>query len=207
MKKLTTLTISIISIIVILLAGGSYYMFGHGLLSKTPMLYGTDTPDGIVKGYLETMIPRNIEAVELSKKIMTDADITIPQVRLIAARMSDVQDFEIGQMKGWYVDWFRLPVPLFLYKRSMTAIESTGDVVAKTYLKDMIQHYTFDAAEAKKARMYIEAIQKNISSTDGQLTITNSHPGIDATLIFTGALEEKRLGDIEEMKDILKTLK
>lgn len=207
MKKLTTLSISIITSIVIVLAGGAYYMFGHGLYAKNPMLYGTGTPDGIVKGYLETMIPRNIEAIDASKKIMSDTDITVPEVRLIAARIFDMQDFEIGQMKGWYVEWFRTSVPLFLYKRSMTAIEGTGDAVAKTYLKDMIAHYEFDVAEAKKARMYIDAIQEKTSSTDGQLTITNSHPGIDGTLVFTEALEEKRESYIGEMKDILKSLK
>lgn len=205
MKKLTTL--SIITSIVIVLAGGAYYMFGHGLYTKNPMLYGTGTPDGIVKGYLEIMIPRNIEAVDASKKIMSDTDITLPEVRLIAARISDTQDFEIGQMKGWYVEWFRIPVPLFLYKRNMTAIESTGDIVAKTYLKDMIAHYEFDVAEAKKVRMYIEKIQKKTSSTDGQLTITNSHSGIDGTLVFAETLREKRQKDIEEMKGILQGLK
>lgn len=204
MKKLTTPIKILIAVILILVAVGAYYMFGHGLLSKTPMLYNTAAPDGIVKGYLHTMIPRNMEAVDLSRKIMEDIDITVPEVRLLAARISDTQSFEIGQMRGWYTEWFNIPVPLFLYKPTFTPITSTGDAVAKTYLKEMIKHYEFDVAESKKARTYIEVIQKKTSGGDGQLTITNSHPGIDNTLIFTEALEEKRQGEVEIMKDLLK---
>ncbi len=170
------------------------------------MLYGTGTPDGIVKGYLETMIPRNIEVVDASRKIMEDGDITIPAVRLLAARIADVKEFEIGQMKGWYVEWFRLPVPLFLYKKAMTPIESTGDAVAKTYLEEMIVHYTADGKEAKKAKAFIEVIQSKTSSSDGQLTITNSHPGIDTTLMFLDEAEEKTGAMVGEMQDLLKQL-
>lgn len=207
MKKLTTTTIGILIVILILIAASAYYMFGHGLYAKTPMLYNTAQPDGIVKGYLETMIPRNIEAVDASKKIMDDKDITLPEVRLFAARMADAQDFEIGQMKGWYTEWFNTPVPIFLYKRNMTAIEGTGDAVAKVYIQDMIKHLEFDAKEAKKARVFIETIQEKTSTSDGQLTITNSHPGIDTTTIFTEALEEKRQASIGELEDLLKKFK
>jgi hypothetical protein len=206
MKKLTTVTYISIAIIILLIAGGSYYMFGHGLLSKKPMLYGTDVPDGIVKGFLERTIPHNIESVEASKKIMVDVDITIPEVRLLAARIADAQEFEIGQMRGWYTEWFGIPVPLFLYKPTFTPITGTGDEVAKVYLKDMIRHYQDDVDEAMKARAYIEVMQKKNSSSDGQLTITNSHPGIDTTLIFTETLEEKRQKDIGDMQDLLKKL-
>lgn len=207
MKKLTTATISLIVIALLLVGAGAYYMFGHGVYSKTPMLYGTDTPDGIVKGYLEIMIPRNIEVVEASQKIMQDPDITIPEVRLLAARIADAQEFEIGQMKSWYVDWFQTPVPLFLYQKKMTPIESTGDAVARTYLADLIVHLEADLAETKQARLYIQAIQDNTSSSDGQLTITNSHPGIDMTLMFTEITEEKRSALIGEIQDLLEKLK
>lgn len=206
MKKLTTSTISIIIAVILVLAAGAYYMFGHGIYAKNPTLYGTGTPDGIVKGYLETMIPRNIEVVEASKKIMVDPDITIPAVRLLAARIADAEEFEIGQMKSWYIEWFNVPVPLFLYKNIMRPIEGTGDAVAKAYLQDMIALYEAGVVEAKNARVYIEAIQKKTSSSDGQLTITNSHPGIDTTLIFTEVTEEKKEAKIGEMQDLLKQL-
>jgi hypothetical protein len=145
MKKLTTTTYISIAVIVLLIAGGSYYyMFGHGLLSKTPMLYGTDVPDGVVKGFLERTIPHNMESVEASRKIMVDLDITMPEVRLLAARVVDAQEFEIEQMRGWYTEWFGIPVPLFLYKPTFTPITETGDEVAKIYLKEMIRHYESD---------------------------------------------------------------
>jgi hypothetical protein len=49
-------------------------------------------------------------------------------------------------------------------------------------------------------------MQKKNSSSDGQLTITNSHPGIETTLMFTQILEERREKDIADMKDLLERL-
>jgi len=207
MKKLTTVTTSILIIAVLLIAAGAYYMFGDGVYSKNPSLYNTTEPDGIVKGYLQTMIPRNVEVVDASKKIMVDADISVPEIRLFAARVADAQEFEIGQMKSWYTEWFGIDVPLFIYKRAMTPIEETGDAVARVYLQDMIAHYEFDAEESRKAQQYITVIQENNSNSDGQLTITNSHIGIDTTILFAQITEEKRQATIGEMQELLKKFK
>jgi hypothetical protein len=207
MKKLTTTMKTITFIILVLLAGGLYYMFGSGLYSRNPMMYSTGEPDGIVKGYIETMIPRNIEVVDASKKIMSDLDITIPEIRLLAARIADTHEFETGQMSSWYTEWFNVSVPMFVNKPNITPIEETGDAVARVYLQDLITHLEFDIAEAKKARTFIEAIQTKNSSSDGQLVITNSHTGIDTTIMFTQIVEEKRQASIGEIQDLLTQLK
>lgn len=207
MKKLTTATTVIIAIVLILIAGGAYYLFGHGTLSKTPMLYGTDQPDGVVKGFLETMIPHHIESVDASRVVMSDASITVPEVRVLAARLSDTEEFEIGQMKSWYREWFFIPVPLFIYKPTMKITEAVGDEKAKVYLNNMIAHYEYEISQAQKARKYIEAMQANSSDSDGQLTITNSHVGIDTTILFTRELEAKRTKDIADIKAVLLLLK
>ena len=124
----------------------------------------------------------------------------------MAARITDAQEFEIGQLKSWYTEWFKDSVPLFLYERKMRLNEGTGDAAAKIYLEDMIAHFSDDVAEGNKARAYIEAIQKKSASSDGQLTITNSHIGIDTIITNTLITEEKRQALIGEMEDLLKTL-
>ena len=74
-------------------------------------------------------------------------------------------------------------------------------------LNNLITHYKFEITQAKNAREYIEAMQKNSSNSDGQLTITNSHIGIDTTILFTHELEAKRLKDIEDIKAVLALIK
>lgn len=202
MKKLTNTIIYIL--IILLLGAGLYYYFGHGLLSKNPYMYGSNEADGIVKGYMHDILPHHIKAVEVSKFIMNDSEITIPEVRVLAANMADSQEFEISQLKNWYVEWFNSPVPFFLYKSPFTETDKTGDARAKIYLRDMIKHARYEAKQAHNARAYIEKIQKNNSSTDGDLTITNSHPGIDTIIVFTKEIEEKKAKEIEEIEAVLR---
>lgn len=202
MKKLTT---TLILILVIILVGtGLYYNFGHGLMSKHPKLYGADVPDGVIKGYLQDVIPHHIEAVNISKTIMEDPAITIPEVRLLAARIADAEEFEIGQMKGWYAEWFGVHVPVFLYQSTLTKTDATGDARAKIYLRDMLKHARYEANKARIAHAYIAKMQKNSSSSDGDLTITNSHPGIDTALMFTKDIEAKKLQDVADIEALLK---
>jgi uncharacterized protein (DUF305 family) len=82
-----------------------------------------------------------------------------------------------------------------------------GDARAKVYLKDMIAHHEAAIESAEKTRKLIEKIEKAHSTSDGVITVMNSHPGIDATLIFTKHIEEVQKKEIGDMKVLLKTLK
>lgn len=205
MKKLTTIALILIAILILGALG--YYFFGTGTWSRNPSLYGTNQSDGIVKGYLERMIPHHIEGVDISKRVMIDKDITVPEIRLFAARVADREEFQIGQMKGWYTEWFGIPVPLFVYKRTLTETDATGNALAQVYLEEMLAYNEYQIDESQRVHAFIEEIESRHASTDGQLTIVNSHPGIDTTLVFTKQIEDEKMEDNAEIRELLSMLK
>lgn len=202
MKKLTTAIIVVAILIVLVITGRIFYNQNQHMMTAT-------TPEDAVKNFLEMMIPHHSEAVEFSKVIMMDREITNPEVRIFAARIADAQEFEIAQMEGWYQEWFKTEYVFdpSIYKPMMSdSKETTGDVRARVYLKDMIAHHQHAIDSAQDTREQIDSLMKNFSKSDGTITITNSHPGIDTTVMYAKHVEEAQQKEIEEMKALLNVL-
>ncbi|MES2623195.1 MAG: DUF305 domain-containing protein [Patescibacteria group bacterium] len=207
MKKVTTAVIAIAIALVLIISGKLY--FGHsGMSHMYSILKNVDTPDGAIRGYLEMMIPHHAEAVNASKQVMMDKDITDPQIRLFAARVADAQEFEISQMEGWYRDWFGMDYATSTnYMPMMSDLTNlVGDKKAKAYLEEMIAHHEEAIDSSRQTREFIESIQAKNSKTDGDITVTNSHIGIDTSLVFTKHVEDVQAKEIAEMKELLKNL-
>ncbi len=155
------------------------------------------------------MIPHHLEAVQTSKVIMMDADITNPEVRLLAARIADTQEFEITQMEGWYLEWFKTPYefnPAMFNSMMSDPKGAVGDERAKIYLKDMVKHHEHAIEMAQEAREVIADLMEDFTKSDGSLTVTNTHPGIETTIAFTEQIEKNQQVEIEQIKALLKTL-
>ena len=200
MKKLTTAIIAAIVLIVLI--------FVVRMISNNRNTMVAETPEGAAKIFLETMIPHHSEAVETSKVIMMDLGITIPEVRLLAARIVDAQEFEIRQMEGWYEEWFGTPYMFdpSMYHPMMTRVaeDVVGDVRAEAWLKDMIDHHEDALTQFKDAREIISDLQEKLTTTDGAISISNTHPSIDTTLLFIERIDAEQRKEIAEMKELLK---
>lgn len=207
MKKVTTAAIAIVIAVILIITGSVY--FGHGSMSHNFSLKGVETTDAAVKSFLEMMIPHHKEAVEASKLVMMDRDITNPDIRIFAAKIADAQEFEIGKMEGWYSEWFGTPYDATssTYMPMMSDLSTiTGDKRAKTYLKEMIAHHEMAVRDAKETREVIEKIQSAHAVHNGDLTVVNSNERVDSTVLFTKQIEDVQAKEIEEMKALLKTL-
>ncbi len=201
MQKVTTAILSIVIATLIVLAG-------KAIFSKTNHMSAT-TPDGAVKSFLEMMIPHHEEAVGTAKVIMMDSSITVPEVRLLAARIADAQEFEIVQMEGWYQEWFGTEYVFdpSMYNPMMSdTTKVISDARAKVWLKDMIKHHEHAIDMANETQKLITDLQKKDTTTDGTLSITTTHPGIDTTLLFAEKVKTEQTREIAEMKELLKKL-
>lgn len=212
MKKHTTI-ISAIAVIVVALAVFLIYTGMKHASVLDNVTVEVDNSDVAVKVFLEEMIPHHQEAVRNSQLVMVDADITNPEIRALAARIDDKQTFEVVKMDGWYFEWFGTPydesktllrVPYEPMMGDLTKLK--GDALAKAYLKGMIEHHEHAIMTAVEVREFIEKIEKKNSATDGQLTITNSHPAIDSTILLTKQIEVDQAKEIQEMEVLLETL-
>jgi len=212
MKKHTTI-ISILAALVVVLA--VFFMFSgmrhSSLLDKTTT--EIKDSDAAVKVFLEEMIPHHQEAVDTSLLTMNDADITNPEIRTFAARVYDKQSFEIAQMKTWYLDWFGveygatttlLQAPYEPMMGDLTQVK--GDNLGKAYLQNMITHHKHAIATAQEIRAFIQKTEEENSTSDGQIRVYNSHPGIDQALIFTKQIEVDQSKEVEEMKKLQETI-
>ncbi len=212
MKKHTTILSAVAAIIIALAVFFIYMGMRHSsVLDNTTVKI--DSSDAAVKVFLEEMIPHHQEAVDTSRFVMNDKDITNPQIRLLAGRIADKQEFEISQMKSWYYDWFGieytasstlLKTPYEPMMGDMTKLK--GDNLARAYLQNMIIHHEHAVMTASEVRMFIESAEKKNGVSDGQISIVNSHPGIDQTLIFTKQIETDQTKEIEEMKGLEETI-
>lgn len=202
MKKVTTAIIAVAILIILIITA-------RIMFSRQAHIMTADTPDQAVKNYLDMMIPHHMEAVQTSKVIMMDSEITNPEVRLLAARIADAQEFEITQMEGWYQEWTKTPYQFnpAMYKSMMSNPgDATGDLRAKIYLKDMIKHHEHAVEMSKEAREQIAELVEQSGTTDGTLTVANSHVGVDMTLLFAQHVEDTQKKEIEEMKELLNVL-
>lgn len=202
MKKLTTAIIALVVIIILVIASRMMFGNSHDMMTAS-------TPEESVKNYLDMMIPHHSEAVETSKVIMMDSTISNPEVRLLAARIADAQEFEIAQMEGWYRDLFKMDYefdPSMYTPMMSNPGDATGDERAKIYLKDMIAHHEHAIEMSRETREQIEDLMKSHSATDGTLTVVNTHEGIEMTVQFAKRVEEAQQKEIEQMKELLDVL-
>ena len=172
-------------------------------------VYGVDNTNEtntavIVRGFLDNMIAHHEEAVNISKVVMNDLEISDPKVRILAANVVDQQTSQIDMMKNiyriyLYQEYDRANVN---YHNMMSADISTlkGDELAKVYKKDMIKHHK-DAIDI--AEDYIKLVDKIKQSTEVKqdgLVITSSHPAIDESYMIAKDIIEKQEKEIDEMK-------
>lgn len=168
----------------------------------------------IVKSFIDKMIPHHQEAVDSSLKVMNDLDITEPKVRIFSANVVDNQSFEISKMKNIYQEYLGQEYTQSIsldadgegdhdsdYHNMMSNTSALkGDDLAKVYTKDMIKHHK---AAIKMAEDYIEImdkVNKTNSTSEGGLTITNTHPSIEATYEIAKQIIDTQAKEIEILK-------
>lgn len=155
----------------------------------------------IVKTFLNKMIPQQIESAQLSNIVMRDLDITEPKYRILAANISDRDSFRVEQMKGLYMTHLGGVYGSDVYKPIMKDMsEIKGDVLAKSYIKEMIKHHKKAIDDAKDYIKIINKVKKANSNTEDGFTITTSHPAIDDSYDLAVEIVKQYEKDIEEMK-------
>ncbi len=212
MKKHTTI-ISVVSILIIIIVSVfAYSGMGHGSILKNAIVK-VDNSDIAIRVFLEEMIPHHQEAVRTSRLVMNDLDITNPEIRGLAARIDDKQTFEVLKMDGWYFDWFGeyfdenktlLRVPYEPMMGDLTVLK--GDALAKAYLTGMIEHHEHAIMTSSEIKDFITKKEQDNTATDGQITVVNSVPAIDNTLILIKDIQTDQAKEIQEMKVLLETL-
>jgi uncharacterized protein (DUF305 family) len=204
MRKRST----IIAIILIIIIAGLVTWMSKSTMSHD-VLSGIEDADGGVKVFLEMMIPHHQEAVETSLKVMQDPNIDNPKLRILAGRIYDAQTFEIIQMKTWYAEWFGVPYtasstllahPYMPMMGDLSAL--TGKDLEKAYINGMIEHHKMAIDTAEDVKTFLEKAQEKGGISDGDLTIINSHPGVDQTLIFTQKIIDVQSKEIQQLKDL-----
>lgn len=212
MKKHTTIISTVVIIFVALAVFLIYTGMRHASILDN-VTVEVNNSDVAVKVFLEEMIPHHQEAVRNSRLVMNDMDITNPDIRALAAHIDDTQTFEVVKMDGWYQEWFGtyydesktlLRVPYEPMMGDLTALK--GDALAKVYLRGMIDHHKHAIMTSAEIRNFIEKTEKAKGTSDGQLTIMNSMPAIDQTLILTKEIETNQTKEIQRMEMLLETL-
>lgn len=159
----------------------------------------------VVQGFLDDMIPHHQEAVDSSLKVMNDLDITNGQVRIFAANVVDNQSFEISRMENIYRELLlKEYIPTVMvdaHATTSTESDLKGDELAKSYTKEMIKHHKKAIDMAGDYVKLIDKIKKATSHTENGLTVTNSHPAIDATYEMAKQIVDTQTKEIEVMKE------
>ncbi|MBC7981740.1 DUF305 domain-containing protein [Candidatus Parcubacteria bacterium] len=158
----------------------------------------------LVQGFLDEMIPHHQDAVDSSLKVMNDLDITNGQVRIFAANVVDNQSFEISRMENIYRELLlKEYVPTVMVDAHGTMSTDSalkGDALAKSYTKEMIKHHKSAIDAAEDYVKIIDKIKKATSHSENGLTVTNSHPAIDATYELAKQIIDTQTKEIEIMK-------
>ncbi|MBC7981839.1 DUF305 domain-containing protein, partial [Candidatus Parcubacteria bacterium] len=161
----------------------------------------------VVQGFLDEMIPHHQEAVDSSLKVMNDLGITDGQVRIFAANVVDTQSFEISRMENIYREFLLkeyIPTVTVDAKNPHAMMGDTsqlkGDELAKTYTKDMIKHHKGAIDAAQDYVKLVDKIRKANEHSENGLTVTNSHPAIDATYELAQQIIDTQTKEIEVMK-------
>lgn len=201
MKKLI---ITIILLVLIVLGVILYRNMSNNRYAKMAEDGNTEV---VVRGFLDEMIPHHQEAVDSSLAVMNDLAISNGEVRIFAANVVDTQSFEISRMENIYRELLLkeyIPTMVMDGKKQHTMMDDTtglkGDELAKAYTKDMIKHHEKAIDMAKDYVKLIDKIKKASAHTENGLTVTNSHPAIDATYDLAKQIIDTQTKEVEVMK-------
>jgi uncharacterized protein (DUF305 family) len=133
---------------------GSGAMGGHqmggGPMGRGPM-QGTGSPTGMPmdanRHYIEWMIPHHEDGVQMADLAPEQAEH--PELRTLAAHISQVQTEEIGRMRQWYRGWYGTEVPPDTMAGGMMRMMGTHDAAPldgarpfdKAFIEQMIPHH------------------------------------------------------------------
>lgn len=115
--------------------------------------------------FIEQMIPHHDGAIAMATLALTKA--THPEIKTLAGAIIEAQTKEIGDMRGWYSDWFGKNVPTsgstmmggmmsgsgmhMGGQEDMAALESASDF-DKAFIEQMIPHHQLAIMMAQMLR-------------------------------------------------------
>lgn len=193
----------IITITLLVLIALGFILYKNYSDKKLTNIDDSKNTAAMVKNLLDKMIPQNDESAQISTKVMSDLDITESKFRILSANIADRDSFRVSQMKGLYIQYLggEYNIASSTYKnvmKDMTDIK--GDILAKAYVKEMINHHNKTISDAKDYIKLIDKVRKASSNTQDGLTVTTSHPAIDDSYNFAVEIIKDYQADIDTMK-------
>jgi len=193
MKKITTLIL-----IFILISVGVYFREDIKSYMRNDIDVTNIDTNVLIKVYLDDMILNQYNNMEYAVDIQKSG-ITSPETLKFAAALQDEASFLSNQLISAYFTALNIS-----YGQKIIA----EDPMAKKAvdLDSFKELYTKNAKQSiKVSERFLRAINKietNSGITDGTLTITNSHPGIDASKEMAKSIIEKSTKNIEFVSNL-----
>ncbi len=129
-------------------------------------------------------------------------------VKILSGRIIDNQTFEIIQMLNWYEEWFGMEFDLSgashakKYIPMMDTASTTGAVLEQRYVEGMIKHHKMAVEMAEELLAFFDKTDKERSSTDGELTVRESHPNVETMRDFAKKIIEVQNKEIQQLSSL-----
>ncbi len=112
---------------------------------------------GSEQEFIDGMIPHHQEAVDTAKEVLARGGTT-PEIKQLAQNIVIAQEKEIGEMKGWYEAWYKVPYKENnKYTPMMQGLSTlSGKELDRAFLEGMVMHHMGAIMMAQSVQPYIE---------------------------------------------------